>query len=84
MTTAKPVNLTERCDVIAFIPSERMQLIAQERTEGIVQAFLLTRSFDWTRFQRNIEILARSCYMQGLNDMTDAVTKRFEVKERAL
>lgn len=69
-------GLGDRCEVKAWIPSRTMQDIADERTQGMVQYYCESvRSMDFIRTLNALDTLARSCYMQGVNDVLEAVQK---------
>jgi hypothetical protein len=63
-------QLGERFDVRGYIPPAQLVEIAEDRTDGIVSAFihLGARASHVQRF-------ANSCYMQGVNDAIDAINK---------
>lgn len=70
-------GLGERCDVKAWIPTRTMQDIADERTQGIVAYYIeAVRGMDFVRTLSALDTLARSCYMQGVNDVLDAVQQQ--------
>ena len=77
------VGLGNRCEVSAWIPPAHVAEIAQERTEGIVTYYMRASSpMSLHQGIRDLETLARSCYLQGINDMLDAIkiTKEAECK----
>jgi len=78
-------GLDKRCDVKFFVPGdERVVEIAEERTKGMVAYFEAAISHvSWMMGFDCIRVLARSCYLQGLNDAIDAAA-RVERKRRAL
>ena len=69
-------NMTEQWGIKAFIPPELMVDIAQKRTEGMVAAFIAFGAP--CNMVRN---LARSCYMQGVNDVAYALATTQAKKE---
>lgn len=70
------IHYGDRFDVSLWIPPATMTAIAEERTEGMVGYFVSTRSrIDPVKFIDELGKLARSCYMQGLNDAIDAAAK---------
>lgn len=62
-------QITKRFHVKAFFPKHEMVSIAQERTEGIVSAYI----FEHRPGTADLLTLARSCYMQGLHDAIDSM-----------
>lgn len=70
-------NLTERFGVTAFIPPAHIEQIADERVSCLVHTFVMMGAR-----ADHLAILARSCYMQGLNDMTDAVVRSGQFSEK--
>lgn len=71
MKTYKPrQKLGDRFQVRGFIPPAKMVDIADDRTMGMQMAFvhLAARA-------GHVGILARSCYMQGVNDAIDSLHK---------
>jgi hypothetical protein len=63
-------GIGERFDVRGFIPPRALVDIARDRTNGMVDAYL------WLGARTaHLQILANSCYMQGLNDAIDAMHK---------
>lgn len=66
----KRLNLTEQYHVKGYIPPEALASIADDRTGGIQCAFVRMGGR-----AKDVGILARSCYMQGVNDSIDAITK---------
>lgn len=82
---ARLIGLGNKCEVKAWIPSPRMIEIADERTHGMVQYFTeASRGMDFLRFVDAIDRLARSCYLQGMNDTLDAtaqLARDGEIKE---
>jgi hypothetical protein len=70
----KVKRLADRCEVKGFVPPAEMVRIADERTEGIASYYLMApgaRTWEETR------TLARSCYMQGLNDALDVISGKY-------
>lgn len=62
-------GLGKKCQVKGFIPPLQLQNIAEERTQGIVDFYLLSRQSKSVERQiEDLKIFARSCYLQGLND----------------
>lgn len=69
-------GLGNRCQVTLWVPPEQMQGIADERTEGMVRYYVeAARGMDFIRQLNALDVLARSCYLQGVNDVLDAVAK---------
>ncbi len=78
------VGLGKRCEVSMYIPPQHIIEIAEERTHGLVEYFEeFTRPpfHDYWKFQEYIATLARSCYMQGVNDTVQAAAQTGIVKE---
>jgi hypothetical protein len=75
------IHYGNRYDVSAWIPSPEIARIAEERTEGLVGYFLSCASRAPVKWQDQLHVLARSCYMQGLNDMAAAAALRCKRKE---
>lgn len=69
---SKPVHYGRRYDVTAWIPTKPLTDLAHERTEGLVGYFLSCAHQAPLRWQAEVATLARSCYLQGINDMLDA------------
>lgn len=67
------ISLTERWHVKGYIPPENLADIAEERTTGFQSAFV-----HYGARAQDIGPFARSCYMQGVNDATDALAKNCE------
>jgi hypothetical protein len=74
---SRPRNLTglgNRYQVKLWVPPKQMQEIADERTEGMVSYYVeAARGMDFIRQLNALDVLARSCYLQGVNDVLDAV-----------
>lgn len=69
------VHYGQRYEVSAWIPPAKMAEIACERTEGMVGYFLsCCHRFNPVIWQDQLHNLARSCYMQGINDAAQAMT----------
>lgn len=64
------INLTERFQVKGYIAPENMVDIAEDRTIGFQAAFI-----HFGGRAQDIGLFARSCYMQGVNDSVDALTR---------
>ena len=64
------IRFGDRFQVKGFIPPKAMVDIAEDRTMGMQHAFVHRggRASD-------LAILARSCYMQGVNDAVDSLHK---------
>jgi hypothetical protein len=58
-------------DVVGFIPSADLAAIAACRTAGLVASYVHLGAR-----AKHTQILASSCYMQGINDMMDALNQR--------
>lgn len=71
----KPIHYGERYEVSGFIPPEAMTRIADERTRGMADFFLATASRQGMAWYDQLHRLARSCYMQGVNDSVDSIVK---------
>jgi len=62
--------------VKAFIPPQRAVEIARERTEGMVHYFWeVVRGMNIIGYMDCIDNLARSCYLQGIEDAAVAMAK---------
>lgn len=64
------VKIGERFHVKGYIPPAALSDIAEDRTIGFQAAFV-----HFGARARDLGAFARSCYMQGINDATDAITK---------
>lgn len=64
------MSIGDRYHVKGFIPPVALQNIAEERTWGLQGAFVASGAK-----ASHVAVLARSCYMQGLNDSIDAITR---------
>lgn len=64
------INFTERWHVKGYIPPAKMADIAEERTSGFQSAFV-----HYGARAQDVGTFARSCYMQGVNDSVDALTR---------
>jgi len=70
------VHYGDRYGVKLWIPPETMFRIACERTEGMVGFFVQAAQHKRElRYIEALETFARSCYMQGLNDMIEACAR---------
>jgi hypothetical protein len=70
------VHFGKRFSVSAWVPTYALQEAAHERTEGMVGYFLSTCSrHDPVKWQDQLYILARSCYLQGASDTADAAAR---------
>jgi hypothetical protein len=79
------IGLGKRCEVSAYIPPAHIIEIAHERTKGMVAYFEeVTRPpfQDYWETQEYISALARSCYMQGVNDTAYAAATQLNVTRR--
>lgn len=61
-----------------WIPPERLADIAADRTSGMLAYFLHNGSSDPLESHRQLRSLVQAAYMQGLNDMADAIAKSQE------
>jgi hypothetical protein len=69
-------ELAQRLEISAYIPPTRAQEIAEERTGDMVHYFhALMRESSWDEAQRNVQLLANSCYLQGVTDAAVSVAK---------
>ncbi len=63
-------GIGERFGVVGFIPPPDLVHIARDRTTGLVDSYL------WLGAKTaHLQLLANSCYMQGLNDAIDSMHK---------
>lgn len=65
-----------RCEVSMFSPSKELLDIAEERTDGIVSYYIevsRNRSNDFITRLKDLDTLAQSCYMQGVNDVLKVI-----------
>ena len=69
------VHYGERYEVSGYIPPESMTRIADERTRGMADFFLATASRHGLAWYDQLHRLARSCYMQGVNDSVDSIVR---------
>ena len=84
MPKRKHIHYGKRYDVSAFIPPEAMVRIADERTRGMADFFVASASRNSLTWIDQLHRLARSCYMQGVNDSVDSLAKaRFRVVEKS-
>lgn len=76
---ARPSSISEykrlgvRCHVRMFVPSSRIQSIAAERTDGMVDYFLLCPRSGRHQYDDHLRRLVRSAYMQGLEDLLEII-----------
>jgi len=68
MRRGPKVHMGRRYDVSAWVPSEGQVNAAAERTEGMVNYFLVNARREWPQWMDDLYVLARSCYLQGAND----------------
>lgn len=64
------VKLGERFGIQGYLPPAKLIEIAQERTSGFVFAWMFTGSR-----AHQLQIMANSCYMQGINDAADSLIR---------
>lgn len=64
------INLTQTFQVKGYIAPEQMADIAEDRTIGLQSAFI-----HYGGRAQDVGAFARSCYMQGVNDSVDAITR---------
>jgi hypothetical protein len=73
---AKLKELAKRLEISAYIPPERSVEIAEERTGDMVHYFhALMREASWEEASRYVQLLANSCYLQGITDAAVAMAK---------
>jgi hypothetical protein len=65
-----PYKIGERFGLKGFIPPVAMVEIAKDRTIGLVSAWIYAGSK-----AQYLQILANSCYMQGIDDASDAMIR---------
>jgi len=63
-----PYKLGERFGIQGYLPPAKLIEIAQERTSGFVFAWMFTGAR-----AHQLQIMANSCYMQGVNDAADSL-----------
>ena len=69
-------GLGNRCEVKAWIPPENIMTIAGERVDGMVNYYLsASRKTSLHDGLKDLDMLARSCYLQGMNDILDVIAK---------
>jgi hypothetical protein len=69
-------GLGNRCQLKAYIPPARLIEIADERTDGMVDFYILAGDH---RIE-HLRTLVRSAYMQGVHDTIDAAVTLKEIK----
>ena len=63
------VDYARQFEVSAFVPPQALQAAADERTQNLVNYFrVASQHLSPQGYQRAIETLARSCYIQGAQD----------------
>jgi len=73
---ARLKELAKRLQISAFIPPARSVEIAEERTGDMVHYFhAVMREASWEEASRNVQLLANSCYLQGVNDAAVAMAR---------
>ena len=75
------IGLGKRCEVTAYTPTLEMQNIADERTAGMVDYYveMSRHRTDFSTRLQDLDTLARSCYMQGINDILDAIRNGYAI-----
>jgi hypothetical protein len=70
------VHYGRRFEVSAWIPPKRLSDLAHDRIEGLVGYFLsCAHKRDCVKWQDDLYNLARSCYLQGVNDAVDTAAR---------
>lgn len=74
---SKLTGLGNRCEVKAWVAPKHIEAIADERTSGMVTYYVrASTSSGLQAGMRHLETLARSCYLQGMNDILDVIAKK--------
>ena len=69
-------ELAKRLEISAYIPPASSERIAEERTSDMVHYFhALMQTASWTETDRYVQLLANSCYLQGVTDAAIAIAK---------
>jgi hypothetical protein len=67
-------ELAKRLELTAYIPPQSAVALAEERTGEMVQYFLVyIRDCGWLEANFRLQLLANSCYLQGVNDAAVAM-----------
>lgn len=76
------VHYGNRYGVAAWVPPAKLSDIAHERTEGMVGYFTdCCHRFNPVIWLDQLHVLARSCYMQGINDAAQAMAMMSKEKD---
>jgi hypothetical protein len=82
MTCRRSRHYGQFYGVSAWIPPRQLSDVAHERIEGMVGYFLsCAHSRDQLKWQNDLYVLARSCYLQGATDVAD-VAAHLRMKEQ--
>ena len=69
-------TLAKQLEISAYVPPDSAQRIAEERTEDMVTYFQRLRmNCGWSEESRYLQLLANSCYLQGVGDAAAAMAK---------
>jgi hypothetical protein len=70
-------KLGDKYQLKGYIATDSMRRIAEERTRDLLGYFHATRrNRSWSQTDNDLRLLCESCYMQGLHDILDVISKR--------
>lgn len=72
----RSTDIGKFCGVRGYIAPRQLVEIASDRTFGMVSAFVRLGAKT-----EHLNLLAQSCYMQGINDATDSLIMTKALKE---